>query len=188
MYSLFNWFRSHPQDAHVSASPTTSKQVVTQPLAQPQDAHVTVSPVTTELVATQPPTPPRDAPVSAVVNEPIVAQSYDEHICVSSATNDQVTTQPQNVHILTDEQYNALLTDRATIMEKLHELSAIIVALQNGQVIPPSMGESKPMSHTTPDAFQSELFKKLKNMRLNMGASHGFTPEEIMELNKSICH
>lgn len=90
----------------------------------------------------------------------------------------------EKIHILSDTEYTS-------IMSELHRLSEIVSSFQNKtETTPVSPEDRKPAVHPVPDALHNELVNKLRQLRQNMGESHGFTLDEIKELNelhRSIC-
>ena len=91
---------------------------------------------------------------------------------------------PPNVHILSDLEYR-------TIVDRLRYLENLVS--DQATVKPPVQRIKQPQQvsqNPHQDALHKELSEKIRQIRINMGESHGFTYNDalnIYEVEKSVC-
>jgi hypothetical protein len=114
-----------------------------------------------------------------------------------------VRVQGQGVHVITDDQFNAIMHREEqfnAIMDRMCQLESLVQMYSHRDDAMSSLSSSnsscdehsKHDDHCRKNEFQAELSTALKQFRIkrNMGASHGFTKEDLeeyMALEQSIC-
>jgi len=96
----------------------------------------------------------------------------------------QIPSTPSKIHILSDMEYHTIV-DRLKYLESLVDNSSLKVDSNNNTI-----NALPKVVHPSQDALHKELTEKIKQIRINMGESHGFTRDDAInmyDVEKSIC-
>uniref|UniRef100_A0A6C0BJ58 Uncharacterized protein n=1 Tax=viral metagenome TaxID=1070528 RepID=A0A6C0BJ58_9ZZZZ len=89
----------------------------------------------------------------------------------------------QKFHLLSDDELNGIMT-------RLHQLESMVTPRSSSSTSSSPSFPIPKIPQPLKNAFQEELKSKIAKLRINMGTSHGFGPEEVrdlIELQKSMC-
>jgi hypothetical protein len=84
---------------------------------------------------------------------------------------------------LSDDELNGIMT-------RLHQLESMVTPRSSSSTSSSPSFPIPKIPQPLKNAFQEELKSKIAKLRINMGTSHGFGPEEVrdlIELQKSMC-